>query len=182
MDSRMLVSSHDLFILSGTLKPGGSNWLKYCESRVICPPQRAVTSSSFALFDFPSLAFPAMATVDSNHSSSNEEEEEWSADRVSGFLLTFADETWIESFDELEEYSPLRDRGENLYQRIEIAVAVEALRKEEEEEEEDDAEEEACIACWTYVMEAEKVRAMGGVLVPSGDWPHLNHLSPRTDD
>ena len=178
----MLVSSHDLYILSGTLKPGGSNWLKYCESRVICPPQRAVTSSSFALFDFPSLAFPAMVTVDSNHSS--KEEEESKADRVSGYLLTFADETWIESFDELEEYSLLRDRGENLYQRIEITVAVEALRKEEEEEEEeDDAEEgEECIACWTYVMDAEKVRAMGGVRVPSGDWPHLNHLSPRTDD
>lgn len=73
-----------------------------------------------------------------------------------GFLLTFADEGVLERLDELEDYHPQRSPQDNEYERQKLPIY--------------DLSGEPLGEAWGYLMALEKVRQLGGVLVPSGWW------------
>lgn len=87
----------------GTLKPGETNYQRYCAGKVV-EAKRAIAFGQ--LFDLP-LGYPAMTLGDSP---------------VQGFLLTFADPTVLSILDELEDYDPQRLPEENEYYRQEIDI------------------------------------------------------------
>ncbi|WP_293124302.1 gamma-glutamylcyclotransferase [Microcoleus sp. bin38.metabat.b11b12b14.051] len=93
----------------GTLKPGESNYLRYCEGKVVdaCP---AIARGQ--LFALP-IGYPAMVTGDGN---------------VYGFLLNFANSAILEDLDRLEDYHPLREPTENEYQRQEVEICDRHLK------------------------------------------------------
>ncbi|AFY76804.1 MAG: gamma-glutamylcyclotransferase [Hydrococcus sp. C42_A2020_068] len=78
-----------------------------------------------------------------------------------GFLLTFADEGVLERLDELEDYHPQRSPQENEYERHKLLVY--------------DLSGEPLGEAWGYLMALEKVRQLGGVLVPSGWWTTIGY-------
>lgn len=73
-----------------------------------------------------------------------------------GHLLTLRDEAVLSGFDTLEGYEPGRDPGENEYERIRAEIF--------------DETGESLGEAWAYVMSHERVNALGGVLLASGDW------------
>lgn len=87
----------------GTLKPGESNYLRYCEGKVVdaCP---AIARGQ--LFALP-VGYPAMVAGEGI---------------VCGFLLCFANAAILDDLDRLEDYNPLREPTENEYQRQEIEI------------------------------------------------------------
>ena len=87
----------------GTLKPGQSNYARYCGDRVIHVQEAQVQGK---LFDLP-LGYPAMTTG-----------EDW----VRGYLLQLQDPTILQKLDELEDYVCERDLMENEYERRWIEV------------------------------------------------------------
>ena len=87
----------------GTLKPGETNYQRYCAGKVV-EAKRAIAFGQ--LFDLP-LGYPAMTLGDSP---------------VQGFLLTFADPNVLSILDELEDYDPQRLPEENEYYRQEIDI------------------------------------------------------------
>jgi gamma-glutamylcyclotransferase (GGCT)/AIG2-like uncharacterized protein YtfP len=87
----------------GTLKPGETNYQRYCTGKVV-EAKRAIAFGQ--LFDLP-LGYPAMTIGDSP---------------VQGFLLTFADPNVLSILDELEDYDPQRLPEENEYYRQEIDI------------------------------------------------------------
>jgi gamma-glutamylcyclotransferase (GGCT)/AIG2-like uncharacterized protein YtfP len=121
----------------GTLKPGEYNYQYYCAGKVV----EAIKAYTWGQLYHLTLGYPALTTGN---------------DKVTGFLLTFADKEILKSLDELEDYCPQRSPQENEYQRQKIPVydlAGQSLGK-----------------AWGYVMALEKVQQFGGVLVPSGWW------------
>ena len=76
--------------------------------------------------------------------------------KVSGFLLTFADASVLETLDRLEDYLPQRSPEANEYQRQKIMTYKPSGEPLDE--------------AWGYVMTFEKVKELGGVLLPSGWW------------
>jgi gamma-glutamylcyclotransferase (GGCT)/AIG2-like uncharacterized protein YtfP len=87
----------------GTLKPGQSNYIRYCGDRVLHSQAAQVKGK---LFDLP-FGYPAMTPG-----------EDW----VKGYLLCFQDSTILQELDELEDYSCDRDPIENEYERRWIEV------------------------------------------------------------
>jgi gamma-glutamylcyclotransferase (GGCT)/AIG2-like uncharacterized protein YtfP len=87
----------------GTLKPGQSNYLRYCGDRVIQSQEALVKGK---LFDLP-LGYPAMVPG-----------EDW----VRGYLLCFQDPTILQELDELEDYASDRHPPENEYERCWVEV------------------------------------------------------------
>ncbi len=87
----------------GTLKPGETNYQRYCAGKVV-EAKRAIAFGQ--LFDLP-LGYPAMTLGDSP---------------VQGFLLTFADPNVLSILDELEDYDPQRLPEENEYYRQQIDI------------------------------------------------------------
>ena len=102
------------------------------------------------LFDFPALSYPGMAAGES---------------RVRGFLLALADEALLSQLDELEGYDPHAKTEENEYQRREVTAY--------------DRAGEPIGRAWTYIVLPEKVRAWGGVLLPSGIWLEPRQAVPK---
>jgi gamma-glutamylcyclotransferase (GGCT)/AIG2-like uncharacterized protein YtfP len=92
------------------------------------------------LYDLP-LGYPAMITGEG---------------KVQGFLLTFAEESVLVKLDFLEGYNPHNSPELNEYQRHKIMVYDFDLKPLEE--------------VWAYLMTLEKVKSLGGVLIPSGWW------------
>lgn len=82
----------------GTLKPGESNYQRYCAGKVV-EAQRAIALGQ--LFALP-VGYPAMTQGDNP---------------VQGYLLTFADREVLQHLDELEDCDPLRPPEQNLYNR-----------------------------------------------------------------
>ena len=82
----------------GTLKPGESNYQRYCAGKVI-EEKRAIAQGH--LFALPA-GYPAMTLGDTP---------------VQGYLLTFADLDIIHELDGLEGYNPHRPPEDNLYNR-----------------------------------------------------------------
>jgi gamma-glutamylcyclotransferase (GGCT)/AIG2-like uncharacterized protein YtfP len=87
----------------GTLKPGQSNYVRYCGDRVLHSQEAQVQGK---LFDLP-LGYPAMTPG-----------EDW----VKGYLLCFQKPTILQELDELEDYSCDRDPIENEYERFWVKV------------------------------------------------------------
>jgi len=85
----------------GTLKPGESNYQRYCAGKVL-EAKRAIAFGQ--LFSLP-LGYPAMTLGESP---------------VQGFLLSFPDETVLRHLDWLEDYNPHRSAAENEYNRQQI--------------------------------------------------------------
>ena len=85
----------------GTLKPGESNYQRYCMGKVL-EARRAIAIGQ--LFALP-LGYPAMTLGESP---------------VQGFLLSFPDSTILSHLDWLEDYKPHRPAAENEYIRQEI--------------------------------------------------------------
>jgi gamma-glutamylcyclotransferase (GGCT)/AIG2-like uncharacterized protein YtfP len=83
----------------GTLKPGESNYERYCEGRIL-QAQAAIMMGQ--LYDLP-LGYPAMTSGNA---------------AVYGFLLSFADPALLVQLDELEEYNPNRPVEQNEYIRV----------------------------------------------------------------
>ena len=87
----------------GTLKPGESNYLRYCQGRVAESYPAMAYGQLFAL----SLGYPAMTEGQS---------------MVHGVVLTFEDSSILSELDRLEDYHPQRHPEENEYQRQAIEV------------------------------------------------------------
>ncbi len=83
----------------GTLKPGESNFDRYCGTKVITS-QRAYIHGE--LYHFRSLGYPGAIQGTS---------------KVHGFVLTFGDAAILADLDKLEDYQPDRQPAENDYTR-----------------------------------------------------------------
>jgi Uncharacterized conserved protein len=85
----------------GTLKPGESNYQRYCAGKVV----EEIEAIAFGqLFNLP-LGYPAMTLGDNS---------------VHGYLLTFAEPGMLTLLDELEDYDSHRMPEENEYNRQKI--------------------------------------------------------------
>ncbi|MGB7442111.1 MAG: gamma-glutamylcyclotransferase [Coleofasciculaceae cyanobacterium] len=82
----------------GTLKPGESNYHRYCAGKVVEQKPAIAYGQLFHL----SLGYPAMTLGNG---------------RVYGYLLTFTDLNILGLLDKLEDYEPNRPSQENEYNR-----------------------------------------------------------------
>lgn len=82
----------------GTLKPGESNYQRYCAGKVLSAKRAIALGQLFAL----PFGYPAMTPGESP---------------VQGFLLSFADLTVLRHLDWLEDYDPHRPAEQNEYNR-----------------------------------------------------------------
>lgn len=76
--------------------------------------------------------------------------------RVKGYLLTFAEEEVLDNLDLLEDYDQERLAEQNEYNRQLIKtfnISGEPLE-----------------TAWAYLMSPDRVRRIGGILLPSGWW------------
>ncbi|NJM63499.1 MAG: gamma-glutamylcyclotransferase [Oscillatoriales cyanobacterium RU_3_3] len=92
------------------------------------------------LFDLP-MGYPAMVAGEGT---------------VCGFLLYFANSAVLADLDRLEDYHLGRDRAQNEYQRQEIEIFDRHLQP--------------LGTAWAYFMLADRVRSLGGILLPDGIW------------
>lgn len=87
----------------GTLKPGESNYQRYCAAKVL-EAKRAIALGQ--LFALP-FGYPAMTPGESP---------------VQGFLLSFSDSTVLRHLDWLEDYDSHRPTEQNEYNRLTIEI------------------------------------------------------------
>jgi gamma-glutamylcyclotransferase (GGCT)/AIG2-like uncharacterized protein YtfP len=92
------------------------------------------------LYDLP-LGYPALAVGQSI---------------VYGYLLTFSAPSVLLRLDELESYDPGQPDEVNEYSRSLIAVLG--------------LDHQPIGQAWVYRMQAERIYALGGVLIPEGRW------------
>lgn len=92
------------------------------------------------LFALP-MGYPAMTTGE---------------DLVQGYVLSFADWGILDELDELEDYQPHRHSSQNLYYRQQMQV--------------NNLEGLVLDSAWVYLMNQEKIKKLGGVLLPDGWW------------
>jgi gamma-glutamylcyclotransferase (GGCT)/AIG2-like uncharacterized protein YtfP len=88
----------------GTLKPGGTNFNRYCGTEVANIYRAYIYGE---LYDLPSLGYPGAI-----HGTS----------KVEGFVLQFANPQILMALDILEDYEPQRDPAANDYNREAIAA------------------------------------------------------------
>ncbi|MEM8550362.1 MAG: gamma-glutamylcyclotransferase family protein, partial [Verrucomicrobiota bacterium] len=77
-------------------------------------------------------------------------------DWAEGVLLSLVNAAVLAGFDELEGYVAGRDPALNEYQRVEVPCWS--------------LEDEPLGHVWTYLMDEEKARALGGIYLPEGRW------------
>lgn len=87
----------------GTLKPGYSNYQRYCAGKII---EAEPATAKGQLFELP-VGYPAMIPGD-----------EW----IQGFVLTFNDPAVLKDLDRLEDYDLNRPATQNEYHRQKIEV------------------------------------------------------------
>ncbi|MCL1471697.1 gamma-glutamylcyclotransferase family protein [Argonema antarcticum] len=121
----------------GTLKPGESNYLRYCAGKVV---EEKIAMAYGQLFHLP-IGYPAMTPGSAI---------------VQGYLLTFANSDILRDLDELEDYDSKRSPEQNHYNRFEIEVF--------------NQDGSGLGLAWVYLMTAEQVEKLGGVLLPFGWW------------
>ncbi len=83
----------------GTLKPGATNFDRYCGNKVIASHRAYIHGE---LYHFPSLGYPG--TIHGHR-------------QVHGFVLTFADVEILNDLDRLEDYDSQRQPAANDYMR-----------------------------------------------------------------
>jgi gamma-glutamylcyclotransferase (GGCT)/AIG2-like uncharacterized protein YtfP len=76
--------------------------------------------------------------------------------KVHGFVLTFEDATILSQLDELEDYDPQRQQAENEYTR-ELVITY-------------SIDQTPDIATWVYLMTADRIQQLSGMLLPDGWW------------
>jgi gamma-glutamylcyclotransferase (GGCT)/AIG2-like uncharacterized protein YtfP len=137
MHTDRLDPAHTHIFVYGTLKPGESNFDRYCQNAIQI--QEAIVHGT--LYDFPALGYPAMTS---------------GAFPIYGFLLSFPDPKILTALDELEDYAADRPPEQNEYYRQKIqtfSLSHQSLGK-----------------AWGYLMEPEKAKRLGGVLLSEGRW------------
>jgi gamma-glutamylcyclotransferase (GGCT)/AIG2-like uncharacterized protein YtfP len=93
------------------------------------------------LYELPSLGYPGMIH---------------GIDRVHGFILSFNDTTILAELDELEDYDPHRQPIENEYNReLVTTYTIDGI---------------PYLSAWTYFMNLDRVKVLGGILIPNGWW------------
>ncbi len=142
----------------GTLQPGGHYWEAYCEGKVRpwAPlggkPQLAWPARVRGLLHALNTGYPALV-----------EGESWAC----GCLLCLKDVEALRGFDALEDYDPYGLPELNEYNRHAVPAFA--------------AEGEASFGLvWTYFMQAEMARQLGGVPLPDGRWPVTGDATPGT--
>jgi len=93
------------------------------------------------LYDLPGLGYPAMTP---------------GPGFVHGYVLSFEDPALLDTLDWLEEYEPGRPLEENEYYRVSLAVIG--------------GDRQPLGQAWCYLMVPERVHALGGVRLASGQW------------
>ena len=121
----------------GTLKPGENNYPRYCQGKVI-QAQPAYTLA--CLYNLP-CGYPAI--IRGNQ-------------RVEGFLLSFNNDTHLQSLDELEGCSPNQPRDNFSYYRQWVTVYT--------------LQGDFLAHAWAYFMNPQQVKLLGGTLEVSGCW------------
>jgi gamma-glutamylcyclotransferase (GGCT)/AIG2-like uncharacterized protein YtfP len=119
----------------GTLKPDQSNFEQYCADKVIAQQQAIAYGELFVL----PMGYPAMIVGNCP---------------VYGYLLSFNDDSILESLDELEAYQSDRAFAENLYNRQQIEVF--------------DIKGMLLGTAWAYFMTLFQVIKLGGISQPNG--------------
>ncbi|WP_414576566.1 gamma-glutamylcyclotransferase [Anabaena sp. CCY 9402-a] len=75
---------------------------------------------------------------------------------VHGYLVSFAEPWILDVLDELEDYQPTRQMSGNLYNRQEVEVYnLQGL---------------SLGWAWGYLMNPERIKKLGGLLLPDGWW------------
>ncbi|MEB3311851.1 MAG: gamma-glutamylcyclotransferase [Snowella sp.] len=124
----------------GTLKPGERNYPTYCQGKAIAEHKVYTYGKLYHLC----LGYPGMTA---------------GQDKITGYLLTFADQSVLAELDELETYDPQVKPEQNEYQRQLIPIY--------------DLEDHYLGEAWGYVMTPEKIKAFQGMYLPSGCWTEL---------
>jgi gamma-glutamylcyclotransferase (GGCT)/AIG2-like uncharacterized protein YtfP len=119
----------------GTLKPNQANFEQYCAGKVIAMQQAIAYGELFLL----PMGYPAMIVGNSP---------------VYGYLLSFNDDSVLESLDELEDYQSDRASIENLYNRQRIEVF--------------DMQGRLLGKAWAYFMTSSQVIKFGGIYQANG--------------
>ncbi|MGB3238012.1 MAG: gamma-glutamylcyclotransferase [Geitlerinemataceae cyanobacterium] len=133
----------------GTLKPGNRYYRRYCLGKTIEEREAIVYGQ---LYHLPTLGYPAMTT---------------GVDRVRGFLLSFTDREILTQLDDLEGYDPTQSPHQNEYDRTQIEVF--------------DAENSDLSLgwAWVYRQSIDRVKTLGGILLPDGCWQPTIKDSPQ---
>ncbi len=97
-----MLNTTNIFVY-GTLKPGESNYQRYCAAKVLSAKRVIALGQLFAL----PFGYPAMTPGES---------------LVQGFLLSFPDSAILCHLDWLEDYHPHRPAAENEYNRQLIEI------------------------------------------------------------
>jgi gamma-glutamylcyclotransferase (GGCT)/AIG2-like uncharacterized protein YtfP len=129
----------------GTLKPGHGAYQRFC-AQMTHDVQAAIVYGS--LYHLP-LGYPALIS---------------GSQIIRGYLLSFADSNILERLDDYENHDPAeiatRYPGVAIeqvsYERLQIAVLT--------------PECESLGQAWAYLMTAEKIKLLAGVLVKDGNW------------
>jgi len=79
---------------------------------------------------------------------------------IYGYLLSFASLNDLENLDNLEGYSGVPNSPLNEYDRIKVMVY--------------DEKNQPLGEVWTYIMTEDRVKTLGGVYLPSGEWMMKN--------
>jgi gamma-glutamylcyclotransferase (GGCT)/AIG2-like uncharacterized protein YtfP len=75
---------------------------------------------------------------------------------VQGAILSFSDPEQLQILDALEDYDPQRSPNQNDYERCRIAAFDSHFRP--------------LGTTWVYMMQLARISALGGDLLPSGEW------------
>ncbi len=97
-----MLNTTNIFVY-GTLKPGESNYQRYCAAKALSAKRAIALGQLFAL----PFGYPAMTPGES---------------LVQGFLLSFPDSAILRHLDWLEDYHPHRPAEENEYNRQLIEI------------------------------------------------------------
>jgi gamma-glutamylcyclotransferase (GGCT)/AIG2-like uncharacterized protein YtfP len=143
----------------GTLKPGESNYNRYCEGNVLSV-EPAIAPGK--LYDFPQLGYPGMMRVESADLATH-------LATVQGVILSFADPNILKILDELEDYDQTRSPDQNEYLRQTITVTCrgaiatpKTILKNIQK------------TVWVYVMTHDTIQKLGGIWLPDGIWTGQN--------
>lgn len=134
----------------GTLMPGQSAWEQFCAGQVTAAMPARVQARMYHL---PRRGFPAIAESDDPSSL------------VDGFLLYFADESFLSTLDEYEDYYPDQPAANCFYYRKHIACL--------------DPTGVPFDSAWTYFMSADKIIAERGILCGRGLWKPVKFFDNR---
>jgi gamma-glutamylcyclotransferase (GGCT)/AIG2-like uncharacterized protein YtfP len=165
----------------GTLKPGERSWATHCAGRVAMMERAQVRGRLFdlrlagypAVLDEEGFAFRVSSFELKEGAGGTEDASGW----VAGWRLVLKEAGALAGLDAWEGYQAGRAYSENDYNRVRRqchtrgqAAAFSRAGESGESSREPGAEGAEIGEAWVYVMSAEKIAALGGVEVASGEW------------